>query len=146
MWFVQSLLLLAVSKTVGVTHWKLSDDVIISATPSLDSPAVKNQNEVENDDLYHLSATDPEFALLLRYSAKTGGSEGSLNRGGSGHGVFRRQFTGSCCIGDKIEAVKVVSRCLRNTGESGTDERGECHQGGDRGLKQPRNPDGSGLM
>ena len=40
-WFVQSLLLLAVSKTVGVTHWKLSDDVIISATPSLDSPAVK---------------------------------------------------------------------------------------------------------
>ncbi len=112
MWLIKCILLLNVSTdSAGVTHWKLTDnDIMPVSPPSLEThgkAAAQNElspSPVMSEDLYginHLSNTDPEFSILIRYSARTSDGSGSLNRGsGGGHGIFRRSHSSCYSSGD----------------------------------------------
>lgn len=144
-WFVQSLLLLSASKTAGVTHWKLIDNEIIPEPPDLDTPGeleAQSEGGPKQDSaavysINQVSSSDPEFSMLVRYSARnSGGGAGSPNRGGGGYGIYQRQGTAvpdSRCSG----AGNVEGDCPGN-GEDGGADKGK--------TRQPRNPDGSGPM
>ena len=142
---VQALLLLAVSRTGGITHWKLSDDTITPGSASSLDLVGKTQSKpnTKNEDLYaasQLASTDPEFAILIRFSSS---GSGSSNRGGRGHGVFSRNGgeTLPCSWDEEEEGDKgyaeeqSLARRLSST---------TCQQNWE--AKQPRNPDGSGPM
>lgn len=156
-WLVRVAFLLNISQTAGVTHWKLIDNSIIPE-PSLDSQG-KEATSKHSNNIYpmsQLSSSDPEFAMLVRYSARGssggGGITGSANRGSGGFGTFRRQDQG----GSHLNSCSSSSV----SGEGVAMEEGEgparCHGsgagvGGQRKseggvVKQPRNPDGSGPM
>ena len=160
LWFMQFLLLLAISQTAGVTHWKLTDNDIIPDPSNLDSEE-KSQSETSSDlhPLKHLSTPDPELELLVRYSARNSGglSLGSLNRGAGGRGVSRRHMTssGSCYSSGSADGGGEGGRGRGGEregvelGESEGSGNGLCHQEQDRERgepRQPRNPDGSGPM
>lgn len=145
-WLVQSLLLLSASQTAGVTHWKLIDNEIMPESPDLDTPGeVQREGGSKQDSsvysMNQLSSSDPEFSMLVRYSARnSGGGAGTPNRGGGGFGIYQRQGTplpnsDSYCSGDLDGEGS--SKCIE-AGEEGGAERVK--------TRQPRNPDGSGLM
>lgn len=144
---VQAVLLLAVSRTGGITHWKLSEDsstITPGPAPSLDLVG-KSQSRpnTKNDDVYaasQLASTDPEFSLLIRFSSS---GNGPSNRGGSGHGVFSRhaeEAPPSSCDDDEEDGDE------RSPEEQGPARRlpASCQQSWE--TKQPRKPDGSGPM
>jgi len=93
---IQSVLLLSAPRTGGITHWKLTDDTI--APGSLASPEVEVSDKVSrasgrSEDVFaasQVATSDPEFAILLRYSTKSSRKGISSNRGGGSHGAFRR--------------------------------------------------------
>lgn len=141
-WLVQSLLLLSSSQTVGVTHWKLIDNEIMPEQQNLDTPGEAQREEASKQDsgIYpmnhaQLSTSDPEFSMLVRYSARnSGGGAGSLNRGGGGYGIYQRQG-----------APMPDSHCSAGDSEGGLPKcPGVTEDGGK--IRQPRNPDGSGPM
>lgn len=172
---LQSILIFTVSRTAGVTHWKLQDNAITPAATDLSGPTA------QQDDLFAMSlpTTDPEFAVLLRHATKVpSGSSAMGNRGtlrsgsnracpvasvnlGSGAVPGDRQ---SCSTSNGVGKSggflsETMGSCGRQCGcrsnNGGTD--GSCGQsvgagggavGGDSGNtgKQPRNPDGSGPM
>ncbi len=148
-WLVQLSLLLNAPQTVGVTHWKLIDNEIIPepAASSMEPQRRAQQTEEthKHDSLYAVSkfsSSDPEFAMLVRYSARgsLGGNGGSLNRGGGGFGTFRRQggSLGSCYYGE--EEWEGGSRCAGGVaGEGGEMKKMESSVA----MKQPRKSDGS---
>ena len=75
---LQSVLIFTVSRTAGVTHWKLQDNAITPAATDLSGPTA------QQDDLFAMSlpTTDPEFAVLLRHATKLpSGSSAMGNRG-----------------------------------------------------------------
>ena len=111
---VQSILVFSVSRTAGVTHWKLQDNAI--------TPAATDLSEASTEDLFAMSlaSTDPEFAVLLRHATKdppgSMGNRGQLRRGspracpvvsismdGSAHatGGCKQECTGSSSRDDK---------------------------------------------
>lgn len=148
---VQAMLLLAASRTGGITHWKLTDDTINPGPASSLDLAGKTQTRpsTESEDVYaasQLAATDPEFALLIRYSAKSSGSV-SPNRGGRGHGVFRRQGAethSSSCDYEEDEDEEGDEESAEEHG-SARSKLLSCQRDWERKQK-PRNPDGSGPM
>ena len=152
-WLVQALLVLNTPQTVGVTHWKLIDNEIIPETPNLDTPSEAEAEEVpqQHDQGFVMSqhsTSDPEFSMLIRYSTRnSGGGNSAPNRGGSSHGVFKRQGVSS--------SVPSCSRPRREEG-GGREAGSKCSGSGvgtntvkrkvESVSRQPRNPDGSGLM
>lgn len=143
---VQLLALLNAPKSAGVTHWKLSDNEIVPEPSSSDTQSEESQHKADN--LYTVSqfaSSDPEFAMLVRYSARGssgggGGGSGSLNRGGGSFGTFRRQggSLGSCYLGD--EEWEGLSRCnVGGVGEGGDVKKSDVSAA----VKQPRKSDGS---
>ena len=141
---VQLLALLNAPKTAGVTHWKLSENEIVPAPSSMEAQSEESQHKADN--LYtvsQFSSSDPEFAMLVRYSARgsSGSAGGSLNRGGGGFGTFRRQGGGSLssCYGE--EEWEGLSRCIGSmAGEGGEMKKID---GSAAAVKQPRKSDGS---
>lgn len=182
-WMVQCLFLLGVSRTAGVTHWKLIDDAIIPE-PLKDQQDLPHEEETaaksEGSNWYtHSShvpgASDPEFALIIRYSARTsgGGVDGSSNNMGSanrGTGVHPGGFTttrrhassvstGLCRSGGDVKKVEIsatfgrgASATLANNGGRINNQCQQQHHqgsggGGEMGgVRKPRKPDGSGMM
>lgn len=151
-WLVQALLVLNTPQTVGVTHWKLIDNEIIPETPNLDTPSEAEAEEMSQQDqgfvMSQHSTSDPEFSMLIRYSTRnSGGGNSAPNRGGSSHGIFKRQGVSP-----------PDSSCSRpGREEGGGREAGSKCSGGGAGTntvkrkvenvsRQPRNPDGSGPM
>jgi hypothetical protein len=141
-WLVQSLVLLSASQTAGVTHWKLIDNEIMPEPQNLDTPGESQVDVGSKQDssvypMEQLSTTDPEFSMLVRYSARnSGGGVGSPNRGGGGYGIYQRQGTPvpeSHC--STLDSNGGTSKCL---GLGNSEDRAK--------TRQPRNPDGSGLM
>lgn len=160
-WLVQALLVLNTPQTVGVTHWKLIDNEIMPETPNLDTPSEaeaaeemtqQQQQEEQGFVMSQHSTSDPEFSMLIRYSTRnSGGGNAAPNRGGNSHGVFKRQGV--------PPTVSSCSRPEREGGGGGGKEAGSKCSGGVGGAgtntvkrkvenvsRQPRNPDGSGLM
>ena len=164
---MQVALLLNASQTAGVTHWKLIEEDIMP-DPGLESTPSSSSGEGRGEamgapskpeslyDVNQFSSTDPEFALLVRYSATARGTGGgSPNRGGAGYGSFRRQG-----------AVVHSNSCFSPSGSAEEDEGSGGEGGGGGGgeggrcggqrkseaaavgsvSRQPRNPDGSGPM
>ena len=93
---VQAAILLSAPRTGGITHWKLTDDTI---APGSMAPEVDVSDKVpisraggRSEDVFaaQLASSDPEFAILLRYSSKSSRKGISSNRGGGSHGTFRR--------------------------------------------------------
>lgn len=173
---LQSVLIFTVSRTAGVTHWKLQDNAITPAATDLSCPTA------QQDDLFAMSlpTTDPEFAVLLRHATKVPSGNGATgNRGtlrsssnraacpvasislDSGAAPGDRQ---SCSSGSGVGKSsgfpsESVGSCGKQCGCRGNDgdTDGSCGRsvgagggtvGGDSGStgKQPRNPDGSGPM
>ena len=148
----QLALLLNVSRTAGVTHWKLIDNEIMPE-PGLDSTEGQETDTAvpKQDMLYDISqfsSSDPEFAMLIRYSSRGSGGAGSPNRGGGVFGSFQRQgpaHSNSCSSSGEKEGE----------GEGDFGDISQCpppgeNVGGQRKVettsRQPRNPDGSGIM
>ena len=172
---LQSVLISTVSRTAGVTHWKLQDNAI---TPAASGPAA------QQDDLFAMSlpTTDPEFAVLLRHATKVPSSSSAMgNRGTLRSGsnlracpVVSVSLDSDAVPGDRQSCSsgsgmgkssgfpsETMGSCGRQCGcrsnNGGTD--GSCGPsvgagagggavGGDSSNtgKQPRNPDGSGPM
>lgn len=147
-WLVQVLLVLNALQTAGVTHWKLIENDIMPEPSSLDPPK-KTQSETgsKRDTLYPInqfSSSDPELAMLIRYSSRSSSGSGSPNRGATGFGSFRRQGSGhvnSCYSDGEGRDGEGTSMCPGGVTVSGEQRNTE---GG--GSKQPRKPDGSGTM
>ena len=173
---LQSVLIFTVSRTAGVTHWKLQDNAITPAATDLSGSAA------QQDDLFAMSlpTTDPEFAVLLRHATKVPSGSATGNRGTVRSGSNRACPVVSitldsgdvpqggergCSTGGGVgkstgvspETVGSCGRqqrgCRSGSGSGGMDERSVNSGGGVAGgdesgttVKQPRNPDGSGPM
>lgn len=150
-WVVRVALLLNVSRTAGVTHWKLIDnDIMPEPATSGEGGESEAALPKQQDSVYDVSqfaSTDPEFAMLIRYSARSSaGSASSANRGGAGFGSFRRQApahpSNSCASREEEkEGGEAVEGSKCPGGSVGGQQRKL-----DGGHRQPRNPDGSGVM
>lgn len=121
------LVLLSLSRTTGVTHWKLQDNAVIV-------PAGRGLSE-ESDDITamipDLQMKDPEFALLLRHvtGTKAGGGKGA---------VPRQRAPGACPVVVDVDAPQSKAQSTKNG-------KKQCSSDVQR-TSAPRNPDGSGVM
>ena len=112
-----SLMLLALSRSTGVTHWKLQDNaIIVPATSEVGAGSQEGEYVTPN-----IQIQDPEFAVLLSHTYSKGQSKRSSHsqRGACPFVKFKPQQASGC----------PKEQCA---------ERPKC--------SAPRNPDGSGVM
>lgn len=138
---------LVLTKTAGVTHWKLQENNIVPASAATSySPS-----DSESDELFwsSVSGEDPEFSVVMKRT--TGVSDS--------HGGLRTIAGGSLASGTKLCGRKPCSRghqphkansCPSKSPEDphppAISAEGKCPDTTAAKPPTPRNPDGSGPM
>ncbi len=124
------LVLLSLSRSTGVTHWKLQDNAVI--VPASTDLSDGQQTEDYSTIISNLQMRDPEFAVLLRHTkgAKAGGIKPAT--------VPRQR--GACPV-----VVDLDSQPSTKT-QTGSSGKKQCSSAERQRVSAPRNPDGSGIM
>ena len=140
---------LVLTRTVGVTHWKLQENSIVPA-----SAATSATSDREADEYFwsSVSGDDPEFSVLMK---RTTGA-GSNSHSGLGTIAGGPVTSGTRACGRKTcprgqhpqKANSYPSKMDHSLSEahSPVDSSGKCPDKAAAKSPTPRNPDGSGPM
>ena len=131
---------LVCTKIVGVTHWKLQENIIVPASAASSSPSTGDGAGEAADELFwsSVSGEDPEFSVLMKRTTgadSTAGSLGTVAGGGAANAGNRNCGSKKCPRGQKPSSPKEKA-CARKSEDCETPSP----------TTAPRYPDGSGPM
>lgn len=121
---VQSLLVFYVSRTAGVTHWKLQDNAITPAATDLSA-----SGQARHEDLFAMSlpTTDPEFAVLLRHATKAPAAGAGAGNRGTGRTPRACPVVSITMEGEEVESSR--QRCTTGGAKKSTMSSSETNMG-----------------
>lgn len=133
---------LVLTKSAGVTHWKLQENSIVPASAATSHPS----SDSDSDEFFwsSVSGEDPEFSVVMKRTTNSGG-------GSNSHGGLGTIAGGAVTSGTKNCGRKSCSRghqphkansCSSKSGETLSD----AHDNTAANSPPPRSPDGSGPM
>ena len=113
---IQSLFVFSVSRTAGVTHWKLQDNAITPAATDLSA-----SGQARHEDLFAMSlpTTDPEFAVLLRHATKGPATGVGAGNRGTGRTPRACPVVSITMEGEEMEGSR--QRCTTGGAKKATD-------------------------
>lgn len=139
---------LVLTKSAGVTHWKLQENSIVPASAA-------SSTDSESDEFFwsRVSGKDPEFSVVMKRTTSGGG-------GSNSHGGLGTIAGGAVTSGTKNCGRKSCSRghqphkpnsCSSKSREALSDSNspaisGNCPDNTAAKSSTPRSPDGSGPM
>ena len=121
---VQFLLVFSVSRTAGVTHWKLQDNAITPAATDLSA-----SGQAQHEDLFAMSlpTTDPEFAVLLRHATKAPSTGTGMGNRGTGRTPRACPVVSISMEGEEVESSR--QRCTTGGAKKSTVSSSETNMG-----------------
>lgn len=134
---------LVLTKTAGVTHWKLQENNIVPASAATSH----SSSDSESDEFFwsSVSGEDPEFSVVMK---RTTGSHGGLGTiaGGSVTSGTKNCGRKPCSRGHLPQKANTCPSKLSEDSHTPAISAGKCPDITAAKSPTPRNPDGSGPM